>query len=361
MSSSWGNTIKISIFGESHGAAIGVVLDGLPAGIPIDMEDLLSFMDRRRPGKALFATSRKESDTPHILSGYYQGQTTGTPLAIVIQNADTHSTDYKEMEHIARPAHADFTGHLRYRGAQDPRGGGHFSGRLTAPLVAAGGIARQILRQNGIDIGAHIASVGEQHDLLFDPVRLHAEALFSPGKKVFPVLDDIAGEKMQKLIESCRMAQDSVGGVVECGVIGFPAGIGSPIFDGLENRIASLIFGIPAVKGLEFGAGFDAAKHFGSQMNDPFCIENGKIRTTTNHHGGILGGISSGMPMILRVAFKPTPSISQPQSTVDFKTMEPTQLTISGRHDPCVVPRAVPCVEAAVALALLDAWMERNV
>ena len=175
------------------------------------------------------------------------------------------------------------------------------------------------------------------------------------------MLDDIAGEKMQKLIESCRMAQDSVGGVVECGVIGFPAGIGSPIFDGLENRIASLIFGIPAVKGLEFGAGFDAAKHLGSQMNDPFCIENGKIRTTTNHHGGILGGISSGMPMILRVAFKPTPSISQPQSTVDFKTMEPTQLTISGRHDPCVVPRAVPCVEAAVALALLDAWMERNV
>ena len=224
MSSSWGNTIKISIFGESHGAAIGVVLDGLPAGIPIDMEDLLSFMDRRRPGKALFATSRKESDTPHILSGYYHGQTTGTPLAIVIQNADTHSTDYKEMEHIARPAHADFTGHLRYRGAQDPRGGGHFSGRLTAPLVAAGGIARQILRPNGIDIGAHIASVGEQHDLLFDPVRLHAEALFSPGKKVFPVLDDIAGEKMQKLIESCRMAQDSVGGVVRMRCYRFSCG-----------------------------------------------------------------------------------------------------------------------------------------
>ena len=271
MSSSWGNTIKISIFGESHGAAIGVVLDGLPAGIPIDMEDLLSFMDRRRPGKALFATSRKESDTPHILSGYYHGQTTGTPLAIVIQNADTHSTDYKEMEHIARPAHADFTGHLRYRRSTRPAGRRpFFRERLTAPLVAAGGIARQILRQNGIDIGAHIASVGEQHDLLFDPVRLHAEALFSPGKKVFPVLDDIAGEKMQKLIESCRMAQDSVGGVVDMRCYRFSCGNWIPIFDGLENRIASLIFGIPAVKGLEFGAGFDAAKHFGSQMNDPF-------------------------------------------------------------------------------------------
>lgn len=361
MSSSWGNLIKLSIFGESHGTAIGVVLDGLPSGMPIDMDALLAFMDRRRPGKARFATSRKETDHPHILSGYYRGQTTGTPLAIVIQNGDTHSSDYVQMEHIARPAHADYTGYLRYHGAQDPRGGGHFSGRLTAPLVAAGGIALQILQKNQIFVGAHIASVGDRNDLSFDPVNLDAESLLAPGKKFFPVVDDMAGEKMQELIESCRMSQDSVGGVVECGVVGFPAGVGSPIFDGLENRIASLMFGIPAVKGLEFGAGFDASRHFGSQMNDPFCVENGQIRTTTNHHGGILGGISSGMPIILRVAFKPTPSISRPQNTVDFKAMEATQLSIQGRHDPCVVPRAVPCVEAAVALALLDAWMEKSV
>ena len=361
MSSSWGNLIKLSIFGESHGTAIGAVLDGLPSGMPIDMDALLAFMDRRRPGKARFATSRKETDHPHILSGYYPGQTTGTPLAIVIQNGDTHSSDYAQMEYIARPAHADYTGYLRYHGAQDPRGGGHFSGRLTAPLVAAGGIALQILQKNQIFVGAHIASVGDRNDLSFDPVNLDAESLLEPGKKFFPVVDDMAGEKMQELIESCRMSQDSVGGVVECGVVGFPAGVGSPIFDGLENRIASLMFGIPAVKGLEFGAGFDAACHFGSQMNDPFCVENGQIRTTTNHHGGILGGISSGMPIILRVAFKPTPSISRPQNTVDFKAMEATQLSIQGRHDPCVVPRAVPCVEAAVALALLDAWMEKSV
>ena len=360
MSSSWGNLIKISIFGESHGTAIGVVLDGLPSGMPIDMEALLLFMDRRRPGKDRFSTSRRETDYPHIVSGYYRGQTTGTPLAIVIQNGDTHSADYTEMEHIARPAHADYTGYLRYQGAQDPRGGGHFSGRLTAPLVAAGGIAIQILQKHQIAIGAHIASVGNQYDLPFDPVRLNEETLLAPGKKPFPVVDDMAGKKMQELIENCRMTQDSIGGVVECGIIGFPPGIGSPMFDGLENRLASLIFGIPAVKGLEFGAGFGAARHLGSQMNDPFCIVNGEIRTSTNHHGGILGGISSGMPIMLRVAFKPTPSISRPQSTVDFKTMENTQLSIQGRHDPCVVPRAVPCVEAAAALALLDAWMERN-
>ncbi|MDD3192302.1 MAG: chorismate synthase [Oscillospiraceae bacterium] len=359
MSSSWGNQIKLSIFGESHGPAIGVVLDGLPAGEPLDLDVLLSFMDRRRPGQNRFSTPRKETDAPHILSGFYQGRTTGTPLAVVIQNSDTHSADYAQMSSVARPAHADYTGYLRYHGAQDPRGGGHFSGRLTAPLVAAGGIAKQILARRGVVVGAHIFSVGCQNDLPFDPVGLTAEELAAPGQKTFPVLDAKAGESMQQLIESCRMAQDSVGGVVECGVIGFPAGVGSPIFDGLENRLASLIFGIPAVKGIEFGAGFEASRHFGSQMNDPFRLENGQIRTTSNHHGGILGGISSGMPILLRAAFKPTPSISRPQETVDFQKMEPTQLSIEGRHDPCVVPRAVPCVEAATALALLDAWMEK--
>lgn len=358
MSSSWGNQIKLSIFGESHGAAIGAVIDGLPGGEPINLDELLVFMDRRRPGQNRFSTPRKESDHPHILSGFYQGRTTGTPLAVVIRNSDTHSTDYAQMSSVARPAHADYTGHLRYHGAQDPRGGGHFSGRLTAPLVAAGGIAMQILNRRGVQIGAHIASIGEVDDAPFDPVSLSAEVLSALGKKSFPVQNDRSGEKMQQMIETCRLNQDSVGGVVECGAIGFPAGIGSPMFSGLENRLSSLIFGIPAVKGLEFGAGFQASRCFGSQMNDPFCLENGEIRTTTNHHGGILGGISSGMPILLRVAFKPTPSISRTQETVDFKKMESVQLSIKGRHDPCVVPRAVSCVEAAVAVALLDAWME---
>ena len=360
MSSNWGNQIKISIFGESHGTAIGVVIDGLPAGEPIDFDLLLAFMDRRRPGQNRFSTPRKETDHPHILSGFYQGRTTGTPLAIVIRNGDTHSTDYAQMASIARPAHADYTGYLRYHGAQDSRGGGHFSGRLTAPLVAAGGIAMQILAHRGVQIGGHIASIGEIDDIPFDPVTLSTDTLLSPGKKDFPVQNDHAGEKMQQLIENCRINQDSVGGVVECAAIGFPAGIGSPMFDGLENRLASLLFGIPAVKGLEFGAGFHSSRCLGSQMNDPFCLENRKIRTKSNHHGGILGGISSGMPILLRVAFKPTPSISRVQDTVNFQTMEPAQLSIQGRHDPCIVPRAVPCVEASVDLALLDAWMEKT-
>lgn len=360
MSSSWGNQIKISIFGESHGTAIGVVIDGLPPGEPIDFDALLAFMDRRRPGQNRFSTPRKESDHPHILSGFYEGRTTGTPLSVVIRNGDTHSADYAQMDSVARPAHADYTGHLRYHGAQDPRGGGHFSGRLTAPLVAAGGIAMQVLNRRGVQIGGHIASIGKVDDTPFDGVHLSPKAILAPGKKRFPVQNDPSGEKMQQLIEDCRKNQDSVGGVVECAALGFPAGIGSPMFDGLENRLASLLFGIPAVKGLEFGAGFGASCGFGSQMNDPFCLENGEIRTRTNHHGGILGGISSGMPILLRVAFKPTPSISREQDTVDFKRLEPVQLSIKGRHDPCVVPRAVPCVEAAVALALLDAWMEKT-
>lgn len=360
MSSNWGNHIKLSIFGESHGPSIGMVLDGLPPGEPIDLEQLCAFMDRRRPGKNRMSTPRSETDEPHILSGIYRNHTTGTPLAIEIYNRDTHSSDYAQMDHVARPGHADYTGHLRYCGAQDPRGGGHFSGRLTAPLTAAGGIALQILARRGVSVGAHIASIGPLEDQLFDPVSLSAAILAKPGQKAFPVLDDSAGESMQQLIETCRASQDSVGGVVECGITGFPPGIGSPMFDGLENRFASLLFGIPAVKGLEFGAGFDAARHFGSQMNDPFTIQNSTVQTKTNHHGGILGGISSGMPILFRVAFKPTPSISRQQETVDFQKMESVVLSIRGRHDPCIVPRAVPCVEAAAALALLDAWMEKT-
>ena len=360
MSSNWGNQLKISVFGESHGAAIGVVIDGLPAGEEIDLEQLLAFSDRRRPGKNRFSTPRKETDEPIFLSGVYQGKTTGTPLAIMIKNSDTHSSDYAQMQTLARPSHGDYTGYLRYHGANDPRGGGHFSGRLTAPLTAAGAIALQILSRRGITVGAHLASVGTVNDDLFDPVTPTEQSLLAPGKKEFPVLNDDAGIRMQQLIEECRLAQDSVGGIVECAVVGFPAGIGSPMFDGLENRIASLLFGVPAVKGVSFGDGFDITRRKGSEMNDPFRMKNGKICTESNHNGGILGGISSGMPIIVRAAFKPTPSISQQQDTVDFIKNENAEIVIQGRHDPCVVPRAVPVVESVVALALLDALLEKT-
>ena len=360
MSSSWGKQLKISVFGESHGPAVGVVMDGLPASETIDTEALLAFMDRRRPGKNRFSTQRSETDEPIILSGVYQNKTTGTPLTIMIKNSDTHSSDYTQMAQLARPSHGDYTGYLRYNGANDPRGGGHFSGRLTAPLTAAGGIALQILAHMGITVGAHLSSIGPVCDRAYDPVALTADDLHAAAARPFPVLDEKIGEEMQQLIEECRMSQDSVGGIVECAVLGFPAGIGSPMFDGLENRIASLLFGVPAVKGVSFGDGFDIAGKKGSEMNDPFRIKDGKVVTSTNHNGGILGGISSGMPIILKAAFKPTPSISQKQDTVNFVENENASIEIVGRHDPCVVPRAVPVVEAVVALALLDALLEKT-
>ncbi|MDD2955992.1 MAG: chorismate synthase [Oscillospiraceae bacterium] len=358
MSSTWGDTLKLSIFGESHGPAIGVVLDGLPAGEEIDMEQVLRFMDRRRPGKDPFSTPRKESDLPRVLSGVYQNRTTGTPLAAMIQNSDTHSGDYSELASVARPSHGDFTGFIRYHGFNDPRGGGHFSGRLTAPLVFAGALAIQMLERRGIYTGAHLASVAEVADRRFSPVSLSKEELLSPGQKAFPVLEDKAGEEMRERIETARMDRDSVGGTVECGVIGLPAGVGSPMFGGVENVLSSILFGIPAVKGVEFGLGFEGSRLTGSQYNDSFCLKNGEICTATNHHGGILGGITSGMPLLFSVAFKPTPSISQPQQTVDFISRTPKELVIKGRHDPCVVPRAVPCVEAAAALGVLSLLLD---
>ncbi len=358
MPSTWGNYLKMSIFGESHGPGIGVVLDGLPAGIPIDREALDRFTQRRAPGKNRNSTPRKENDWPEFLSGYWNGVTTGTPLAALIRNHDTQSKDYSQMEAVARPGHADYTGFLRYGGANDVRGGGHFSGRLTAPLTLAGGIAKQILAGQGIFIGAHLLQVADLQDLSFDPVNLDVPTLLRPGESPFPTLNQACGDGMQEAIEQARMALDSVGGIVECGVLGFPAGIGSPMFDGLENRIASLVFGIPAVKGVEFGDGFAACGLRGSQNNDPFFLENGRIATTTNHAGGILGGISSGMPILFRAGFKPTPSIALSQKTVNFRENRAEELSIHGRHDPCVAVRAVPVVEAAAALALLDALLE---
>ena len=360
MSSVFNRGIKLSLFGESHGKGIGVVLDGLPAGEPVDFDEINAFMARRAPKKDGTSTMRNEKDSAEILSGIYENKTTGTPLAAVIYNSDQHSGDYGNIAHIARPAHADYTGFLRYKGANDPRGGGHFSGRITAPLCFAGAVCEQILKRRGITVGAHIYSVKNVKDTPFDPVNVTANQLEFVKSRPFPTLSENAETEMRELINSARTAQDSVGGIVECAAVGFPAGIGSPMLDGLENVISGLVFAIPAVKGIEFGNGFLCAELFGSENNDEFAVQNGKIVTKTNNHGGILGGISSGMPIIFRVAFKPTPSISRPQNSVDFKTMTEQELIIKGRHDPCVVPRAVPCIEAALNIALLSAMLENS-
>lgn len=360
MSSSYNDGIRFSLFGESHGRGIGVIIDNLPSGEPIDTEKISEFMARRAPKKDGTSTMRNEKDIPEILSGIYEGKTTGTPLAAVIYNTDQHSADYGNISHIARPAHADYTGFLRYNGANDPRGGGHFSGRITAPLCFAGAICAQILEHRGVTTGAHIRSIKGISDSPFDPVNVTAVELESVKKRPFPTLSENAESEMRELINSARMNQDSVGGIVECAAVGFPAGIGSPMLDGLENIISRLVFAIPAVKGIEFGNGFACADLFGSENNDEFAIDNGKIITKTNNHGGILGGISSGEPIIFRVAFKPTPSISRSQKSVDFKELTEQELVIKGRHDPCIVPRAVPCVESALNIALLSALVENN-
>lgn len=359
MSSTWNHNISFSVFGESHGPAIGVCMDNVPPGESIDMDKLMAFMARRAPKKDKTSTQRREKDMPQIMSGYLNGKTTGTPLCALIQNTDQHSGDYSNLSRLARPGHADYTGALRYRGFNDVRGGGHFSGRLTAPLCFAGAVAAQILEKRGIYVGAHICEIHGIKDRRLDPINTTRDMIIDMREKSFPVLDDEIGRQMIDDIDKARQFQDSVGGIVECIAVNVPAGIGSPIFDGLENSIAQLIFGIPAVKGLEFGAGFNVAKMLGSENNDEFIVDDkGHVVTRTNNHGGILGGISSGMPITLRVAFKPTPSIAQPQETVDYSAMKNETLVIKGRHDPCVVPRAVPCVEAAVNIALLDHMLE---
>ena len=358
MSSTWGNYIHIQIFGESHGNGIGIVMDGMPSGEAIDLDELQTFMARRAPGQGIYATARKEADAPEILSGMLDGYTTGAPLAALIRNSDTRSKDYSAMRWLPRPGHADYTAEMRYGGAQDTRGGGHFSGRLTAPLCIAGGIAKQILARHGILVGAHLLSIGSVWDCVYNQVDLTVEELMQAGKKAFPVMDEAVGQRMLEEIETARTNGDSVGGRIEAAAIGVPAGWGDPMFGGVENRIASLMFGIPAVRGIEFGYGMGAAELHGSEHNDPFMMKDGRIVTTSNHHGGILGGITSGMPIVVKVAMKPTPSIAREQDTVDMQTHENAKLSVPGRHDPCIAPRAVPVVEAALALALLDLWME---
>ena len=359
MSSEFGNILRVSVFGQSHGKAIGVNIDGLPAGEPIDLEGLNAFLDRRKPGKSPLSTARKESDTPVFLSGLENGVTCGFPLCAVIENSDQHSSDYSELADKPRPSHADYTARVKWGGHADMRGGGHFSGRLTAPLCIAGGIAKQILARRGIFVGAHLAAVGTENDAPF-PLHPTAELFDAIAAKPFPVVDDGAGDRMQALILEARQDLDSVGGIIECAAIGLPAGLGDPMFGGVENRLAAALFGIPAVKGVEFGLGFGSSRLRGSENNDPFTVENGTVVTASNRAGGILGGITTGMPVTLRTAIKPTPSISRPQQTVRLSAMESAELVIRGRHDPCIAHRAVPVVEAVTATVLLDLLLEGN-
>ncbi len=359
MSSEYGKALKISVFGQSHGKAIGVNIDGLPAGEEIDEKELISFMQRRAPGKSDVTTHRKEADTPVFLSGIVDGKTCGVPVCAVIENKDAHSSDYSGFSNTPRPGHADYTSVIKYGESADIRGGGHLSGRLTAPICIAGGIAKQILEKRGIYIGAHISSVCRVKDdgfPLFPTEKLFEEI----AKKPFPVINDEIGDAMKKVILSAANDLDSVGGCVECAIIGLPAGIGSPMFDGIENRIGAAIFGIPAIKGIEFGAVFRSSEMYGSENNDPFYAKDGKVMTETNNCGGILGGISTGMPIVFNVAFKPTPSIGKEQRTVDLKSMTDTHITVGGRHDPCVAVRAVPAVEAVAATVILDMLLEEN-
>lgn len=356
MSSTYGESLKLSIFGQSHGSGIGMVLDGIPAGLQVDTGKLQEFLNRRAPGQNDWSTPRKEADAPEFLSGILDGFTCGAPIAALIRNKNTRSGDYANLRDCPRPGHADYTAQIKYGGYQDSAGGGHFSGRLTAPLCIAGGLCKQWLENAGIHVGAHIASIAGVADAPFDPVSPQLlDVDFG-----FPVLNPKAGEAMRQAIAEARAQQDSVGGIIECAVTGLPAGLGEPMFGGVESRIAQIIYGIPAVKGLEFGAGFGCAELLGSQNNDAFVLENGKVKTVTNNAGGILGGITSGMPMIFRAAFKPTPSIARQQQSVSLEKGETQPLVVQGRHDPCIVPRAVPVVEAAAAIAVMDLLLENG-
>ena len=352
MSSTYGEQLKLSIFGESHGPAIGMTLDGIPAGLPVDINELQKFLNRRAPGKNAYSTTRNETDAPEFLSGIVDGYTCGAPIAAIIRNTNTRSGDYDNLKDCPRPGHGDYPAQIKYSGYQDTAGGGHFSGRLTAPLCIAGGLCKQWLAANGIHIGAHLFAVAGIADtpVQLDPVSPALENI----QVDFPVVNPEAGKKMQDAIAAARSEGDSVGGIIECFITGVPAGLGDPMFDGIENKIARMIYGIPAVKGLEFGSGFSGSNCKGSENNDAYTFYNGNVVTTSNNAGGILGGITTGMPIVFRVAIKPTPSIAKPQQSISLSAMKPKELVIKGRHDPCIAPRAVPVVEAAAAIAMFD-------
>ncbi|WP_343286558.1 chorismate synthase [Flavonifractor sp. An82] len=336
------------IFGESHGPAIGVVVEGVPAGLELDLEQVQKELDRRKPGQDPTATARKESDRVEVLSGVFEGKTTGAPLAMVIRNSDQHSKDYESIRYTPRPSHGDYAGFIKSKGCLDYRGGGHFSGRLTAPLVAAGAVAKQVLAGHGVKVGAHISSIYG----ICDAALEDSEDLEAVAAKSFPVLDDGKGAEMRQAILEAKEEGDSVGGAIECAVTGLPAGLGSPDFGcNVEGIFSQYLFAVPAVKGIEFGAGVAFSLMRGSEANDPFAVKDGKVVTKTNHAGGVNGGITNGMPVTFEVTIRPTPSISLPQESVDLRTGEEVEMEIKGRHDPCIVPRAVPVIEAAAALA----------
>ena len=360
MSGIWGKNVKISIFGESHGVAIGVTIDGLPAGIELDLDYINQEMQRRAPGKNSISTPRKEGDQFEILSGFFNGKTTGTPLCSIIRNSNQKSRDYDDIKSIMRPSHGDFPGHVKYDGHNDYRGGGHFSGRITAPLVFAGALAKHILENQGILVASHIKAIENVQAEKLDLTNIDREMVKGIKHKDFPVIDQAKGDQMIQAIHDARNDGDSVGGVIEGFVLDIDPGLGAPFFDSIESRLSHALFSIPGVKGIEFGLGFEISKLRGSQANDEYYIENDVIKTHSNNNGGVTGGITNGMPIVFRVAMKPTPSISKLQRTVDIASMENTEVEVHGRHDPCIVQRAVPVVEAACALTILDFFLEKE-
>lgn len=357
--SRFGHNLSLTIFGQSHAAAIGVTIDGLPAGEAVDLADLQAFLDRRAPGQNRMTTQRREPDVPEILCGLLDGYTCGAPLTAAIRNTDTRSKDYRAIADKPRPSHADWPAEVRYRGWQDVRGGGAFSARLTAPVCIAGGIAIQILARRGIRVAAHIRSIGGAEDRAFDPMGEPADVLDARLTRPLTVLSDAAADAMAAEIEAARKAADSVGGTIECMVTGLPVGLGGPLFDGIDGRLAQAVFGIPGIKGIDFGAGFEAARLRGSDNNDPWGLaENGDVVPLTNRAGGVAGGMTTGAPLLFTCVLKPTPSIGRTQQTISIAEHAPAELRVTGRHDPCIVVRATPIVEAVAALTVLDALLD---
>jgi chorismate synthase len=356
-----GNTIgklfTVTSFGESHGRCVGVVVDGCPAGLPLSLEDIQKEVDKRRPSGGVASTARAEEDKVEILSGLFNGRTTGAPICMLVWNNDTDSSQYEKMKSTPRPGHADFTAFIKYGGFNDYRGGGRFSGRITAGFVMAGAVAKKLLELKGIEVLAHTVEIGgikaQAKDI--DEIKENID------NNLFKCADLDAAGRMTTAIEEARRQGDSLGGIIECMAFNVPAGLAEPVFDTLEGDLAKALFAIPAIKGVEFGSGFSSAAKKGSENNDPIIIKDGKIATTTNNAGGILGGISSGMPLVVRVAVKPTPSISQTQQTIDMVKMESAELQVKGRHDACIVPRAVPVVEAMIAVTLCDFAMRAGI
>jgi chorismate synthase len=358
MSSVWGRHFIIDVFGESHGPKIGAVLHGVPSGTALDFPKLRAYLDRRKPGGEAWSTQRRETDDFELVSGYYYGHATGTPLCVLFHNSGMHSSDYDNRPN--RPGHADYTGHVRYGGFNDPRGGGHFSGRLTAPLVFAGAVAAQVLEKKGIYAATHVSRIADVEDAGFDKTNIPRELAESLAAMRLPLLDDTKAADMEQRVKEAAAEGNSVGGIVECAVCGLPAGLGSPMFGAAESVIASLLMAVPAVKGISFGEGFGFASLKGSEANDPYALKDGQITAATNHNGGILGGITNGSPLVFEAVVKPTASIFKPQQTVNLQTLEEETLSLKGRHDACIVPRAAVAIEAAACIAVLDLIMERG-